>query len=68
MTMSGQFSQPTLKVALDTFGIDRVMFSVDYPFSRNAEGRALLDGVNLWPFDHARLAHGNADALLKLST
>jgi predicted TIM-barrel fold metal-dependent hydrolase len=42
------------------------MFSVDYPYASNAKGRAFLDAVALSPLDLARLAHGNADALLGL--
>jgi predicted TIM-barrel fold metal-dependent hydrolase len=42
------------------------MFSVDYPYSPNAEGRACLDRLSLAPADMAKLTHGNADALLKL--
>lgn len=42
------------------------MFSVDYPYSSNAMGRRFLDNVPLSPADFAKLAHGNADRLLKL--
>ena len=42
------------------------MFSVDYPFARDAQGRKFLDEVALAPADMAKLCHGNADALLKL--
>ncbi|MCC6776447.1 MAG: amidohydrolase family protein, partial [Hyphomicrobiales bacterium] len=49
-----------------TFGIDRIMFSVDYPYAANAQGRAFLDRITLSPADMAKLTHGNADALLKL--
>ena len=49
-----------------TFGIDRIMFSVDYPYAPNAKGRAFLDRITLSPADMAKLTHGNADALLKL--
>jgi predicted TIM-barrel fold metal-dependent hydrolase len=66
VTTSGIFSQPPLLAALLTFGIDRIMFSVDYPYASNAKGRAFLDAVALSPLDLARLAHGNADALLGL--
>jgi maleylacetate reductase len=52
--------------ALLTFGIDRIMFSVDYPYAPNASGRAFLDRLSLAPADMTKLAHGNADALLKL--
>jgi uncharacterized protein len=66
ITTSGIFSEPPLLAALLTFGIDRIMFSVDYPYAPNAWGRAFLDRVALAPVDMAKLTHGNADALLKL--
>ena len=43
------------------------MFSVDYPYAPNANGRAFLDRLSLAPVDMAKLTHGNADALLKLN-
>ena len=66
ITTSGIFSQPPFIAALQTFGIDRIMFSVDYPFAPNERGRDFLDEVALSPSDMAKLTHGNADALLKL--
>jgi uncharacterized protein len=66
ITTSGIFSQPPFIAALQTFGIDRLMFSVDYPFAPDARGRDFLDEVALAPADMAKLCYGNADALLKL--
>lgn len=66
VTTSGIFTEPPLLAALLTFGIDRLMFSVDYPYAGNAKGRAFLDGLSLAPADMAKLTHGNAEALLKL--
>jgi hypothetical protein len=66
LTTSGIFTEPPFLAALLTFGIDRIMFSVDYPYAPNARGRAFLDRLSLSPTDMARLCHGNADALLKL--
>lgn len=67
ITTSGVFSLPPLVAAIDTFGIDRVMFSIDYPFSSNETGRAFLDSIPLAPADIAKIAHANADRLLGLS-
>ncbi len=67
LTTSGIFTEPPFLAALLTFGIDRIMFSVDYPYASNAKGRAFLDRLSLAPADLAKLTHGNADALLKLS-
>ena len=66
ITTSGVFSQPPFLAALLTFGIDHIMFSVDYPYSPNAKGRDFLDSLSLAPADMAKFTHGNADALLKL--
>jgi predicted TIM-barrel fold metal-dependent hydrolase len=66
ITTSGIFSQPPFIAALQTFGIDRIMFSVDYPFAPDAKGRKFLNEVSLAPDDMAKLTHRNADALLKL--
>ena len=66
ITTAGFFTVPPFMTALATFGIDRLMFSVDYPYASNEEGRALLAALPLAPADLARLAHGNADRLLGL--
>ncbi len=66
ITTSGIFSQPPFIAALQTFGIDRIMFSVDYPYAPNRMGRKFLDECALAPADMAKMCHGNADALLKL--
>jgi len=66
ITTAGFFTIPPFMAALSTFGIDRLMFSVDYPFSSNDDGRALLERLPLSPADLTKVAHGNADRLLKL--
>ena len=67
VTTSGMFTLPPLQATIATFGIDRVLFSVDYPFSSNDTGRAYLDALPLAPADVGKIAHGNADRLLGLS-
>ena len=66
LTTSGIFTEPPFLAALLTFGIDRIMFSVDYPYASNMKGRAFLDRITLAPADMTKLCHANADALLKL--
>jgi uncharacterized protein len=67
ITTSGFFSLPPFLAALHTFGADRILFSVDYPYSANAEGRAFLDALPVSPADREKIAHGNADRLLRLT-
>ena len=68
VTTSGYFTLPPLQCALDVLGIDRMMFSVDYPFSANTKGRDYLTAVSklLDPADLDKLTHANAERLLKL--
>ncbi len=67
VTSAGFFSNPPFLAALQTFGIDHLMFSVDYPYDSHADGRAFLDNVPLSAGDLEKFAHGNADRLLKLN-
>lgn len=65
-TTSGMFSYPPLRCLLDVIGADRVMFSVDYPFAHNEEGRDFMVGAPIDAADREKLAHGNAERLLGL--
>ncbi len=67
VTTSGYFTRPPFDCAEEVLGIDRLLFSVDYPFSPNEHGRAFLDALNPMNNDRrAKLTHGNAEALLKV--
>lgn len=67
ITTSGFFTQPPLRLAIDTFGIDNILFSVDYPFSTNEMGADFLHHIALPEDQIAKIAHSNADKLLKLT-
>jgi predicted TIM-barrel fold metal-dependent hydrolase len=66
ITTSGFFTMVPFMAALMAFGVDRIMFSVDYPFASNARARAFLDALPVSPADREKIAHGNADQLLRL--
>jgi predicted TIM-barrel fold metal-dependent hydrolase len=67
ITTSGFFTMVPFMAALMSFGADRILFSVDYPFASNARARAFLDALPVSPADRAKIAHGNADRLLGLT-
>lgn len=70
LTTSGYFTYPPLRCAIDVVGLDRLLFSIDYPFSSNLRGRAFLDSLGnvLSPEDLAKLTHRNAESLLRLQS
>src|SRR5215216_3028515 len=47
-------------------GAERVMFSTDHPYASMAEARAFLDRLPAGPADKEKIAHGNAERLLRL--
>jgi uncharacterized protein len=67
VTTSGMFSLPPVLCAIAVLGVDRVLFSVDYPFAANMAGRHLLDALPLSPADKAKVAGQNAASLLRLT-
>ncbi len=66
ITTSGIFTVPPLMLALQVMGPDRVMFSVDYPYSTNQQGWEFLDQLSLAPADFEKLTHANAERLLHI--
>src|SRR5262245_57843392 len=67
ITTSGFFTMVPFVAALMTFGADRIMFSVDYPFASNVRARAFLDALPVSTADREKIAHGNADRLMNLA-
>lgn len=66
VTTSALFSQVPFMAALVAFGVDRLLFSIDYPFSPNAAGTKFLNELTIPDADKRKIAYANADALLKL--
>lgn len=67
ITTSGFFTEPPLQLALQTLGADRIIFSVDYPYSRNEQGRKFLDNASISPVAKEKISHLNAERVLKLT-
>lgn len=66
ITTAGVFSNAAFLCALTAFGVDRIMFSVDYPYSSPVLATQWFDHVPIAPDDKRKIMHGNADRLLKL--
>jgi 2,3-dihydroxybenzoate decarboxylase len=66
LTTSGNFSDAALTCAIAEMGVGRILFSVDWPFMKNAAGRTWLDAAPISSADRALIFAGNARTLLKL--
>jgi predicted TIM-barrel fold metal-dependent hydrolase len=66
ITTSGVFDQPVLNCAVAEIGIDNILFSVDAPLRDSFEAMEFLNATQLSREDKEKLAHGNAERLLKL--
>ena len=68
ITGSGIFSTAYLQRSIEIVGIDRVMYSTDYPFQFSADGmaRTFLEEAPLSVDHKHKIAHANAEHLLKL--
>ena len=66
ITTSGNFSNPALLCSVMELGVDRILFSVDYPFENNLAGAKWMENVPLCAEDRDKILHGNAARLLKL--
>jgi len=59
------FTATFLNLLLEV-GVDRIMFSVDYPYGSMAEAHTFLKQLPVSAADRARIAHGNAERLFGL--
>ena len=66
-TPSGMFTLPPFQLTLQILGADRIMYAVDYPFLVKNQARAFLENAPISPADKEKIAHGNAERVLKLS-
>jgi predicted TIM-barrel fold metal-dependent hydrolase len=66
VTTSGYFSRPPFECCREVLGLDRMMYSVDYPFSSNTQGKEYLERLQLSDDERAAFVGGNAARVLGL--
>lgn len=66
ITTSGNFSNPALLCCVMEMGVDRIMFSIDYPFVKNGPAVAWIDTIPLCVEDKQKILSCNVERLLKL--
>ncbi len=65
VTTSGNFSDAALLCALLTLGTDRILFSIDYPYQRMADGAQFIEAAPISDADKAKICFQNAERLFK---
>ena len=66
ITTSGNFSTPALLCSMMELGVDRILFSVDWPFVQNIPGTQWMHDLQLSAEDKTKILSGNAKRLLKM--
>jgi predicted TIM-barrel fold metal-dependent hydrolase len=66
ITTSGNFSTPALICSMLEMGVDRILYSVDWPFVRNMPGTKWMQDLQISNEDREKILSGNARRLLKM--
>lgn len=66
ITTSGNFSTPALMCCIMEMGVDRILFSVDWPFVPNVPGSKWMADLPLGLEDRTKILSSNAKRLLKM--
>ena len=66
LTTSGNFRTPSLENAIAEVGVDRILFSADYPFENIADAAAWFDNAAIRDADREKIGHSNAARLFGL--
>ena len=66
VTTSGNWYEPAFVCTLLAIGADAILWAVDWPFESNSVGMAFFDKISLNEADKRKIAHLNAERILRL--
>ena len=66
LTTAGKFYDPALHFAMGEVGVERIMFSADYPYETMSDAVNWFDNADLSEEDRLKIGRTNAIELLKL--
>jgi len=66
ITTSGNFCTPALMCCMMEMGVERILFSVDYPFVPNPPGTKWMEDLPLSLEDRTKILSGNCKRLLRM--
>ncbi len=67
VTTSGNFCDPSFRCSLEVMGVDRMMFSADYPFEKMEDAATWFDKTPLTDAQRLQIGRTNAIKLFKLN-
>jgi len=66
VTTSGNWYEPALVCTLMAMGADNILFAIDWPYEPNTAGMDFFHKLSLSDDDKEKIAHGNAERLLRM--
>ena len=66
VTTSGNWFEPAFVCTLLALGADNILFAIDWPYESNTTGMEFLRRLSVSEQDRVKIAHLNAERLLKL--
>jgi 2,3-dihydroxybenzoate decarboxylase len=66
VTTSGNWYEPAFQLTLTALGVDKILFAVDWPYEANQTGVEFLKRISVSESDRAKIAHLNAERVLRL--
>ncbi|HUK60519.1 MAG TPA: amidohydrolase family protein [Stellaceae bacterium] len=66
VTTSGNWYEPAFVCTLLAMGADNILWAIDWPYEANKTGMEFFNKLSLNDIDRAKIAHQNAERILKL--
>ena len=66
VTTSGNWYEPAFVCTLLALGADKILWAIDWPYEANADGMAFFNKLSLNDDDRHKIAHGNAERILRM--
>ncbi len=66
VTTSGNWYEPAFLCTLLALGVDNILFAVDWPYEANTTGIEFLKKISISDADREKIAHGNAERILRM--
>ncbi len=66
VTTSGNWYEPAFVCTLLALGADNILFAIDWPYEPNTTGMEFLKKLSISESDREKIAHGNAERILRM--